>query len=236
MTLDAVRALLDHLPDAPFFMKNTDLRYVCGNSAMLSLCGVSTESHFIGRTANDFFLNPKRYDEWDRHIMLSKQPLRDRIHLIKRPGSADPVWHLSGRWPVLDAHGAICGVAAIARVLKAPDRRNRKYERIASAIEHIQGSYRAPLDITELARRAGVSGCQLERDFVDLLGLPPRRYLQKVRLEAALIKLKGAETSIVDVALACGYTDQSAFTRSFRSATGITPSEYRRRQQTASRA
>lgn len=86
---------------------------------------------------------------------------------------------------------------------------------------------RAPLDIASLARDVGISVSQLERDFVHLFGLPPRRYLTKIRFEAAVEMLRMGKP-IGEIAYACGYEDQSAFTRRFRMAFGVSPSEYRK--------
>ena len=46
------------------------------------------------------------------------------------------------------------------------------------------------------------------------------------RLDAALALLTG-DSSIADIAHACGYADHSAFTRQFRRSTGFSPREYR---------
>ena len=54
-----------------------------------------------------------------------------------------------------------------------------------------------------------------------------RRYVAKVRFEAALDLLRSGRP-VTEVAHACGYADQSAFTRRFRASIGMSPSEYRR--------
>jgi len=84
------------------------------------------------------------------------------------------------------------------------------------------------LDISEVAKNIGVSPDQLKRDFVTVLGAPPRRYLSMIRLDAAL-EMLAAGLPIAEVAHACGYPDQSSFTHRFRDAVGASPSEYRRR-------
>jgi AraC-like DNA-binding protein len=68
---------------------------------------------------------------------------------------------------------------------------------------------------------------QLERDFIKLIGMSPRRYLTRLRMEAAVELLERSNDPILKVADACGYSDQSAFTRRFRAAVGMSPSEYR---------
>jgi AraC-like DNA-binding protein len=229
-SLELVESLFDHLPNAPFFAKNRSLRYVAANTAMLDLCGVRSRTDLIGKSARDFFPDfaRRRYEILDRQVMRTLRPIKDQLHLSVRTRGV-PVWLLFGRWPViLGPRREVVGVAAIARNLDTPDRRRPEYERLAVALEHIQTNFGAPLDIPALAHRAGVSVSRLERDFVSLFGLPPRRYLTKVRFEAALNMLLGDEP-IVDIAHACGYADQSAFTRAFRAAAGVSPTEYRRR-------
>ncbi|MGH8179969.1 MAG: helix-turn-helix domain-containing protein, partial [Steroidobacteraceae bacterium] len=53
-----------------------------------------------------------------------------------------------------------------------------------------------------------------------------QQWLSKLRIEAAMRMLRG-EQSIASIGLACGFTDQSAFTRQFKATAGITPRDYR---------
>lgn len=228
LSLELVEALFDQLPQSPFFIKDQALRYVSANAAMLDLCGVKTKADIEGRTAADFFAEVarRRYETLDRQVMRTQRPALDQLDLCVRLRGG-PVWLLFGRWPIANAARDSVGVVVIARRLETPDRRHPTYERLAHAVEHIKANFRAPLDIADLARRAGVSVSQLERDFIGLFGLPPRRYLTKVRLEAA-VELLETDWPIVEIAHACGYSDQSAFTRRFTAAVGLSPSEYRR--------
>ncbi len=229
LSLSLIEQMLDHLPRAPFFIKDSGLRYVSANQSMLDLCGVHSRTDFIGNTVRDYFPEKmtSRYEHMDRQVMRTRRPIRDQLDLSVRIRGV-PVWLLFGRWPVLASRGNVVGVAAIARVLDAPDRRHPIYERLALAIEHVHKNIQSALDVSDLARRAGVSVSQLERDFVNLFGLPPRRYLTKVRIDTALHLLESCDDPIVSIAHACGYADQSAFTRRFHAAVGVSPSEYRR--------
>jgi AraC-like DNA-binding protein len=47
-------------------------------------------------------------------------------------------------------------------------------------------------------------------------------------MEVAVRRLRETKDSIAMVALDCGYSDQSAFTRQFRQTVGLSPLEYRR--------
>jgi AraC-like DNA-binding protein len=52
--------------------------------------------------------------------------------------------------------------------------------------------------------------------------------IQKVRMEAAMQRLKETGKSIAAISSECGYSDQSAFTRRFRETAAMSPSQYRR--------
>ena len=52
-------------------------------------------------------------------------------------------------------------------------------------------------------------------------------FVEQVRIHHALEALRHSATSIIQIALDSGFYDHSAFTRAFRSATGMTPSEFR---------
>jgi two-component system response regulator YesN len=56
-------------------------------------------------------------------------------------------------------------------------------------------------------------------------------YINRKRLEAASAMLLKPDTSIAEVALACGYPTVTYFNRIFRKFKGMTPSEYRKSKQ-----
>ncbi len=228
LNISLVESLLDHLPRSPFFIKDDQLRYVAANAAMLELCGVGDRANLIGRSARDFFPPAvcARYEAMDRQIMATRRAVKDQLDLSVRMHGR-PVWLLFARWPIVTLEGSVAGVAAVARNLDAPDRRHPNYERLAEVVDFMRAHLQEPLEIADVARHARVSPSQLKRDFISIFGVAPQRYLTKIRLEAALTMLAG-DTPIAGIAQACGYADQSAFTRRFRLALGMSPGEYRR--------
>ena len=81
----------------------------------------------------------------------------------------------------------------------------------------------------QLARDAGLSGRQLERLFRKYLGTTPKRYHLHVRLNRARQLLKQTTLSVLDVAIACGFSTASHFTKSYRECFNVTPREERSR-------
>ena len=227
--LNLIHCLFDRLLETPFFVKDAELRYLAANAAMARLCGVEATSQIIGRTARDLFPHAlaERYETLDRRILADGHPIHDQLELSSgRMGQS--AWLLFSRYAVRDATGKAVGVAATARQLPAPSRNHPTYARIAAVVDRIRQGVDSPLDLPGLARLAGTSRSQLERDFSRLFGTSMQSFLQSSRIERALEKLEG-DASIARIAQECGYNDHSAFTRRFRAALGISPREYRRR-------
>mgnify|MGYP001117186623 CR=1 FL=1 len=68
---------------------------------------------------------------------------------------------------------------------------------------------------------------QLERHCKRVFQLTPRQMIHKSRLEEGSRLLRDTDLPITEIALRCGYTDHSAFSRQFRALTSLSPSQYR---------
>lgn len=84
-------------------------------------------------------------------------------------------------------------------------------------------------DVTldDVARHIGVSPRHFARAFRQSVGLPPHQWLLRRRIERARELLKSSDSPIAQVAVICGFADQSHFTSTFRRSTGVTPARYR---------
>lgn len=85
------------------------------------------------------------------------------------------------------------------------------------------------VSIAELARTAGVHPVHLARVFRQHMGCTPSDYLRKRRLERAATLLRATRRPLSDIALHCGFVDQSHFANAFKRFTGSTPRAYRLR-------
>jgi AraC-like DNA-binding protein len=81
--------------------------------------------------------------------------------------------------------------------------------------------------VTALAREAGVSARRLNELFQREVGLPAKRVARILRFRRALGRLAANRTlDLADLALDCGYYDQSHLYRDFRELSGLTPRGY----------
>jgi AraC-like DNA-binding protein len=85
----------------------------------------------------------------------------------------------------------------------------------------------ASVDLSTLAKQAGVSRYQALRTFKRRYGLPPHTYQLIVRLALAKKALRDGHQP-VHVAAQYGFVDQSHFTRHFKRLLGVTPAQYAR--------
>ncbi len=227
--VDMLEALFDALPDVVFFVKDERGRYLRVNETLTRRCGFAHKRALLGRTAAEVFPEPlgATFAAQDQRVIARGQALHDELELHLFPNRA-PGWCLTHKWPIREA-GRIVGLIGISRDLGAPDPAHPVYSRLHRAVEHLHRHYDSAVSIAALARSAKLSVAQLERHCKRVFGLTPRRLLVKVRIDAAMALLAG-DRRVAEVAHACGYADQSAFTRQFRAVVGITPTIYRRLQ------
>jgi AraC-like DNA-binding protein len=82
----------------------------------------------------------------------------------------------------------------------------------------------------QVAEECGLSVRHLARAFRQSTGVPPHRWLLDRRVERAKELLPNSKLSLSDVALACGFGDQSHFTRTFTATVRLSPGVWRRLQ------
>jgi transcriptional regulator GlxA family with amidase domain len=87
----------------------------------------------------------------------------------------------------------------------------------------------ADLSVETLASQASLSPRQFARAFAAEVGMPPGRYVDQVRLEAARRRLEDTPDGVEQTARSCGYGTPEAMRRAFVRALGVSPGEYRRR-------
>ena len=95
------------------------------------------------------------------------------------------------------------------------------------AIEQIRTSFTDnKLDVSGLASLAGVSEAYFRRLFLNKYGTSPKEYIIGLRIDYAKTLLASGEVSVSDVALMCGYSEPSHFSREFSKRVGTSPKNY----------
>lgn len=224
--IEFVELVMNQVSTTAIYIKSADLRFLSANIAAARMLGASTPSNMIGKETTEFLqADDCRSDEEAERAVISSGVQQTSSIRYWRPTRAPAVWLLVNRWPAPLQHGR--GVMVSAQFLADPKRRHQTYLRVAKTVEYISSHLTAPVSISALARRAGTTSRQLTRDFLHTLARTPRQHLIRVRFDLA-VRLLSAGHTVADVAHACGYADQSAFARRFKSAIGAAPTEFRR--------
>jgi AraC family transcriptional regulator, glycine betaine-responsive activator len=111
--------------------------------------------------------------------------------------------------------------------MSLPARIGARHPKLVGIIEQMENNLEEPLSPSLLARQAGLSTRQLERLFRRYLDRSPKRYYLELRLNKSRSLLLQTDMSVINVALACGFSSPSHFSKCYRAYYGRTP--YRER-------
>lgn len=99
---------------------------------------------------------------------------------------------------------------------------------LARVLTYIDRHLTEKLTLDELAAVAGLSPHHFNAAFRAATAAPPINFVMQRRIERAMDALATTDQSIVDIAYGLGFASHSHFTRYFKRATGMSPSEYRK--------
>jgi AraC family transcriptional regulator len=100
-------------------------------------------------------------------------------------------------------------------------------ERVNLAIDHIVGHLHEPLRLRGLSRVAMLSDFHFHRVFQALVGSTPADFVKRLRLEKALTLMSHTRSpSLTAIALACGFSSSSDFSRCFKQRFGVPPRSF----------
>lgn len=100
-------------------------------------------------------------------------------------------------------------------------------QRVQHVVSFIRENYQRKLTLREMATTVNLSTWWLCHLFRADMGTSPERFLAKVRLEEAKALLENSFLSVKEVTTKVGITDASHFSRSFKTAYGMTPAQWR---------
>lgn len=222
--------LFEHLSGVYFYLKDTSSRWLACNAATLTLFNAAGKSDVIGKSDWDFYPEQiaREIIEDDRTVIETGRPIVNKLEVIVDE-YCRLVWVSTTKIPAQNEEGAICGLMGLTRVVDTTGMLPAGSDRFAKVIEYIEANYRGSLEVAELARIACLSESQFRKRFVKLFKISPQQFITRIRVQTAAKLLAGTDTAIAEVALKCGFCDQSYFTRQFSGFFGISPKKYRDR-------
>lgn len=106
---------------------------------------------------------------------------------------------------------------------------SNKHSNLGSIMEYIAANFDNSFSLEELASRAGLNPSYFSRLFREKAGIPLFEYINRLRIERAVLLLKNSSMTVLEIAVTVGYNNVSFFNRYFRKLKGCSPGEYRRK-------
>ncbi len=98
---------------------------------------------------------------------------------------------------------------------------------VRAAQEYIEADPSRPCGVPDLAGRAGMSERHFTRLFTAEVGIPPGRYVEKIRVDIARAHLETSSDTNASIATRCGFRSAEVMRRAFLRSIGIPPDTYR---------
>jgi AraC-like DNA-binding protein len=227
--------LFDFLDDVMAWVKDRNGRYLWVNRAFLinyelehpNVDGETCEQQVLGKTDYDlspaFLADQFRLD--DEHALAGNRIVNRIERVGKSEGAAG--WNVTNKIPVFDGKGKVIGTAGITRVLNKSMPHSVTRAGFGPMLEYMRDHYQRSISNEQLASVSKMSLRAFERQFLANFHLTPQKYLRKLRLGIASRALIYSSEPFAELALNCGFADQSHFTREFRRQFGRTPRDYR---------
>lgn len=140
------------------------------------------------------------------------------LHLIERDHGADLAQAVADQM----VYSSVREATAEQRV-SLQSRNGMRNTHLAKAIQRMFDTIDSPISPSHIAEEIGISTRQLERLFGKYLNTSPKKYYMEMRLERARKLLIQTESSVIDIAMACGFESAGHFSRVYKAAYGITP-------------
>lgn len=94
--------------------------------------------------------------------------------------------------------------------------------------EVLRDRWNENVSLAELSNELDLHPVTISKSFPKYFRCTLGEYSRKIKIDKAVSLIKNSMKSLTEIALECGFFDQSHFIRAFKDATGFTPTEYRR--------
>lgn len=219
----------------------------CPQIGRHALLAVNAEQSLVGadRGARDLFAATETDENLPALDTMFMPPLprlssRRAETTIERFGTDGLQWRIMITPPALAAVRVSPGETALLHSrprldtlanarhpVQRPDSRGLPSRMVRYIQEYVDTHLYQSLNIKELATKLGISTSHFGRSFHRAVGVTPHEYVMQRRIARAQELLLQTDNSLVDIALATGFSDQSHFCRRFHQLAGLPPRAFR---------
>ena len=147
----------------------------------------------------------------------------------------DMILHIIERELGKDVANRICEITLCERIRDAGERQRLPLQArlgidnasLIRVVQQMEANLSEPLRLADMSPASGLSRRQMERLFRREMGRTPARYYLDLRLERAHLLLATSSLPVIEIAMACGFSTASHFSRTYRERYGCTPQRSR---------
>lgn len=187
-----------------------------------SLLGAHTnfgEEYFterFGSGAEDYILLADERD-WQREALQSIKTLYDETLKDEK----NPIRMIS-------LFTSLCSlIGEHIKTSDLPSSTTHEWKTVQQMTGYIQGNYDKTISLDDIATAGSTCRCKCCKLFNEHIGKTPKAYLTQYRISKSVSLLRDTDISIIEIAQACGFNNQSYFTQAFRKELGVPPRKYR---------
>ena len=222
-----LEALFEALPNTHLFVKDRHGHFMAATEGFARQIGAGSVAELIGKTDHDFIPDfiANAFVKDDLSVLKTGIPILQKVELVPAQNSLD--WLTTSKVPLYGNDSSIIGLAGVIRKTEDSDEIYRENPVVHRIVDFLGEKYPSKITVADMAAHAGISASTVERVFRTTFGIPPLKYLKKVRLHCACKMLRTTKKTLGTIAKECGFTDPTGMSRDFRTELKINPRSYR---------
>ena len=220
-------SLLTEQMDSFYFVKDLEGTFVCVDKSLLKHFKMQSSSEILGKTDYDIQRHDlaAKHREDDKIIIKSGETVPSKIELVG-DGKGNVKWFQTTKAPLRNRSGEIIGVEGLSRDIKMTKESIEPYSEFKNTIAYLQKNFKGSVNIQDLAYQNAMSVSTFERKFKKHFGCSPSQFIKKLRIDHAC-DLLNSNYEIAEIALKCGFCDQSYFSKEFKKVMNMTPRQFK---------
>lgn len=226
---DTGARLFDQLPGYLYFLKEAEtLTYINANQRFLEVLSLELKDIF-GKKDHELFPHfiAEICNKDDRKVITEATSIKNKVEFIpNKHGLVD--WCLTTKTPLFDKQGNVTAVAGVSLPFSPSDKGMNPNAEIEPAVQFLRAHFTSKISIPELAEQVNLSVSSFERNFKKAYHMTVTEYIRYMRVKEGCDMLSNSRERIADIAVDCGYCDQSHFHRNFKRVMNTSPSKYRK--------
>lgn len=217
----------ENVPEVSLTLKNADLRIMFTNAWNARVSGWRSADEMLGYTSEELYPPDQAavYMGRDREVFETGIPIVERVYGFVADRST--ALNCVTVRPIVGLDGTRIGTATVYCRADRQMRTTNWYDPIRKSVAYLNEHLAEDVSVSHLAAISHYSPAQFRKLFHALTQMSPQDYIRHTRLNAAKTLLTTTDRLITDIALEVGFYDHAHFIRTFKAATGQTPSRYR---------